>query len=201
MKRLILILAVGILLNVSLKAQIEPIQTQDQEKKRYPIEAATIEYTMSMMGSDNPMTIRFKDGGKKQSTEVEMSMFGMTQHNRSIMIDNMMYELDMAKKTYKEIELTEEQMKKNTTFLADEKAMEEEGFTKGEKENFLGKSCQTYTMNKDGADVKFWSWDGLVLKMESSAQGMSISMVAKSITEGDPDDMYFEIPSNFTKQE
>ncbi len=201
MKRSILILAIGILLNVSLKAQIEPVQPKDQEKKRYPLESATIEYTMSMMGSDNPMTIRFKDGGKKQSTEVKMSMFGITQHNRSIMIDNMMYELNMAEKTYKESELTEEQAKKNATFLSDEKAMEEEGFTKGEQENFLGRLCQTYTMNKDGADVKFWSWDGLVLKMESSAQGMSISMVAKSITEGDPDDMYFEIPSDFTKQE
>jgi hypothetical protein len=201
MKRSIIILVLGVLLNVSLKAQIEPIQPQDQEKTKYPIESGTIEYTMSMMGSDNPMTIRFKNGGKMQSTDVEMSMFGMTQHSRSILIDNMMYELNMAEKTYKESELTEEQAKKNATFLSDEKAMEEEGFTKGEKENFLGKSCQIYTMNKDGADVKFWSWEGLVLKMESSAQGMTVSLVAKSISEGEPDDMYFEIPSDFTKQE
>ncbi len=200
MKKAIFTLVLGAILNFSMMAQVEPIPT-DVEPIKYPIDAGTVEYTMSMMGSDNPMTIRFKEGGKTQSTDVEISMFGVTQHNRSIMIDNMMYDLDMAKKTYKESELTEEQMKKNATFLSDEKIMKEEGVTKGEKEEFLGKTCQTYVMNKDGAEVKFWSWDGLVLKMETAAQGMTISLVAKSISEGTPDNMYFEIPSDFTKQE
>lgn len=200
MKKAIFLLTLGIILNVSLKAQIEPVQPQKIDVK-YPLEAATVEYTMSMMGSDNPMTIRFKDGGRMQSTDVQISMFGVTQHSRSIMIDNIMYELNMTEKTYKETELSEEQMKKNMTFLSDEQMMQEEGVTKGDKEEFLGKSCQTYLMNKDGAEIKFWSWDGLVLKMETSAQGMTISLVAKSISEGDPDKMYFEIPSDFSKQE
>ena len=199
MKKAILTLVFGLFLTVGLKAQVEPVSPQDQIK--YPIEAGTVEYVMSMMGTDNKMTIYFKDYGKAQSTEAKISMFGMTQHNRSIMQDNKMYELNIGEKTYKESELTEEQVKKNATFLSDEKLMAEEGVTKGEKEDFLGKSCQTYVMSKDGAEVKFWSWDGLVLKMETSAQGMTISLVAKSITEGTPDNMHFEIPADFTKSE
>lgn len=200
MKKAIFTLVLGAILNISMMAQVEPIPA-DVEPIKYPIDAGTVEYTMSMMGSDNPMTIRFKDGGKTQSTDVKISMFGVTQHSRSIMIDNMMYELNMAENTYKESELTADQMKKNATFISDEKMMEEEGVTKGDKEDFLGKSCQTYILSKEGTEVKFWSWDGLVLKMETSAQGMTISLVAKSITEGTPDSMYFEIPSDFTKQE
>jgi len=199
MKKSVFILVLGLFLSINLQAQVEPIQAQNDI--RYPIEEATVEYTLSMMGEDNTMIIYFKDYGKAQSTDAKISMFGMTQHSRSIMLENKMYELNMVEKTYKESELTEEQIKKNSTFLSDEKAMAEEGVTKGEMEDFLGKSCQTYVMSKDGAEVKFWSWEGLVLKMETSAQGMTVSLIAKSIIEESPDKMFFEIPTDFTKQE
>lgn len=199
MKKSIFILVIGLFLSIKLYAQVEPITPENDIK--YPIEAATVEYTMSMMGSDNTMIIYFKEFGKIQATDAKISMFGMTQHSRNIMLDKMMYELNMIDKTYKESELTEEQIKKNKTFLSDEELMSQEGVTRGDKEEFLGKLCQTYLMNKDGAEVKFWSWEGLVLKMETSAQGMTVSLVANSIKENTPDNMYFEIPSDFTKSE
>jgi hypothetical protein len=59
--------------------------------------------------------------------------------------------------------------------------------------------CQVYTLNKDGAEVKLWSWKGLMLKMESSAMGMVINIVATSINESAPDQSIFEIPEDFSK--
>jgi hypothetical protein len=63
----------------------------------------------------------------------------------------------------------------------------------------MDKTCQIYKMTKDGAEIKFWSWKGLMLKMESNVQGMSMNMKATAISESAPDQSLFEIPSDFTK--
>ena len=62
MKKSIFILVLGLFLNLNLSAQLESVQNDI----RYPIEEATVEYTLSMMGSDNTMIIYFKDYGKTQ---------------------------------------------------------------------------------------------------------------------------------------
>ncbi len=190
MKKTSLILILGIILNTALLAQTSV---------NYPMKRGSIAYTMSMMGSNSPITIYFDDNGNKQCTETKMEMFGTKMHNRSITKNNKFYNLDMTLKTYTESELLTGNSQKMNFYSTDE-ALTKEGATKIGDEEFLGKNCQVYSMNKDGADIKLWVWQGLMLKMETSAQGMTMSMIATTISESAPDAALFEIPSDFTKK-
>lgn len=88
----------------------------------------------------------------------------------------------------------------NMKLYSSEETLIKEGAKKLADEEFLGKNCQVYSMTKDGADIKLWVWQGLMLKMETSAQGMTMSMIATTISESSPDPVLFEIPSDFTKK-
>jgi hypothetical protein len=189
MKKATILLVIGLILNTGLMAQ---------DYIKYPIKVGSVNYTMTMMGTDNAMTLYFDNSGNTQCTETQMEVFGMKMHNRNIIKGTTSYNLDMAKKTYAITELSEEDLKKSAGFFAEED-MEMEGVTKLGEEMVLDKMCQVYTLNKDGAEVKLWSWKGLMLKMESSAMGMVINIVATSINESAPDPSIFEIPEDFSK--
>lgn len=192
MKKSIFVLILALCLKIQLSSQVNV---------KYPIEAGSVEYSMSMMGSESTMTLYFEDFGNTQCSDAKVSMFGVNAHNRNIMKGKQAYALDMNTKTYTERELTDEEIKKQAYFLTDEAALKEEGITKLEDEDFLGKPCQVYSMNKDGADVKFWSWQGLMLKMETITQGMTISLIAKAINETTPDQSWYQVPDDFTTSE
>ena len=153
-----------------------------------------------MMGTESPMTMYFTDNGNTQCSDVKISMMGITKHQRSIQKGKTMYNLDMDEKTYTVKELTEEELKNQVNYMSDEK-LEEEGINKDGTEEFLGKKCTIYSTNNEGADVKFWSWEGLMLKTESSAQGMTITITAKTIDESVQDKSIFEVPEGFTKKD
>lgn len=169
-----------------------------QAQMTYPIKTGSIAYTMSMMGTDNLMTMYFSDNGNVQCTETQMEMFGMKIHNRSIVKDKKTFTLDMTQKTYTETDLSAEDFEKMNFFSSDD-ALAKEGATKVGEEEILGRNCQIYKLTKDGADMKMWIWKGMMLKMETVAQGMTINMVATAITESAPDASIFEVPSDFTK--
>lgn len=192
MKKSIFVLILGLLLN---------LQLVGQENIQYPLQTGSVEYVMSMMGAENTLTMYFKDNGNTQCSDAKISIFGMNKHTRTIINGKMVSSLDMDGKTYTQVELTDEELKKQARYLSDETIMQEEGVKKEGDEEFLGKTCQVYSMNKDGADIKFWSWSGLMLKMETMAQGMSINLIAKSISEDAPDESLFAIPDDFTKVE
>jgi hypothetical protein len=190
MRKASLILFLGFILSTAISAQ---------NYINYPLEKGSVTYNMSMMGSNSTITLYFNNKGNTQCTDIQMEMFGMKIHNRNLVKGSMAYNLDMAQKTYTESVLSEDDVKKMGNFLSDENAMSMDGVTKIGEETVLGKNCQIYSMNKDGADIKLWNWKGLMLKMETSAQGMTISMVATAISESAPDQSFFEIPSDFTK--
>jgi len=192
MKKSIFVLILGLLLSSPLLSQ---------ENIQYPIQTGSVEYVMSMMGSENYLTMYFKDHGNTQCSEAKISLFGINKHTRTLINGKKVSNLDMDAKTYSEVELTDEELKKQARYLSDESVMKEEGITKDGEEEFLGKTCQVYSMSKDGADIKFWSWKGLMLKMETTAQGMSINLIAKSISEEAPNEDFFAIPDDFTKVE
>jgi hypothetical protein len=188
MKKPILLLIIGLFLNIGLSAQ---------QSINYPIKSGSVAYTMSMMGTDNLMTLYFEDNGNKNCMDMQMEMFGMKMHNRTIIKDKKSYVLDMTKKTYTENDVTDADLKKS--FYMSDEDMTKEGITKLGEEEILGKNCQIYTATDNGAEVKFWVWKGMMLKMESSSQGMTVSIVATSISETVPEKDFFEIPSDFTK--
>jgi hypothetical protein len=190
MKKLSLILILGIILNTSLSAQ---------KAINYPLKVGSVQYTMSMMGTESIMTLYFEDNGNTQCSNTEMVMFGMKINSRNIIKGKMSYALDMTQKTYTETELSEEDLQKAASYYSDESVTEMEGVTKLSDEVVLDKNCQVFLMNKDGAEMKMWTWKGLLLKMEMTSQGMKIDIVATSISEANPDKSFFEIPSDFTK--
>jgi hypothetical protein len=190
MKKAALILIIGIILNAGLTAQ---------EYIKYPLKTGSVTYSLSMMGADNTIMLYFNNSGNTQCSEVEMEVFGMKVHTRNIIKNNTSYALDMSQKTYTETQLSKEDLQKMGTYLTDENAANTEGIEKVGEETILDKTCQIYKMNKDGAEIKFWSWKGLMLKMESNVQGMSMNMKATAISESSPDQSLFEIPSDFTK--
>jgi hypothetical protein len=187
MKKPILLLLIGLLFNIGLSAQ---------PNINYPIKSGSVSYTMSMMGTDNLMTLYFDDNGNKNCMDVQMEMFGMKIHNRTVIKDKRSYVLDMTQKTYTENEASEADYKK--VFMSDED-MAKEGITKLGEEEIIGKNCQIYSATENGAEVKFWIWKGMMLKMETASQGMTIKMIATSISESTPDPTLFDIPSDFTK--
>lgn len=169
---------------------------------KYPVKSATVVYDFEMFGSTSEMTLYFNDYGSEQCTEAKMEMFGQSTHNKSIIKDKIMYSLDMMNKTYTKKQMTDEELTKaGNYFDEDNRDFEAEGIEKGGKEKFLGKNCQIYTMNKDGAEMKMWVWDNLLLKMESSAQGFSITLAAKEVKEGKVSKSIFKIPSDFELKE
>jgi len=190
MKKTALILIIGIILNAGLTAQ---------EYIKYPLKTGSVTYTLSMMGADNTIMLYFDNSGNTQCSNVEMEVFGMKVHTRNIIKNNISYALDMTQKTYTETQLSKEDLQKMGTYLTDENAANTEGIEKVGEETIMDKTCQIYKMTKDGAEIKFWSWKGLMLKMESNMQGMSMNMKATAISESAPDQSLFEIPSDFTK--
>jgi hypothetical protein len=92
MRKLIFLLLMSFIVNLGLSAQ----------EINYPVKTGSVSYTMSMMGTDNLMVMYFNENGKSQCTDVQMEMFGMKIHNRTIIKDKKSYVLDMAKKTYTE---------------------------------------------------------------------------------------------------
>ena len=165
----------------------------------YPLKTGSITYTMSMMGADNTMILYFVDNGNKQCSDVRTEMFGMKIHNRNIIVGKKTYLLDMNQKTYTERELSEEDLQKTGFYISDERMTKEEINKIGE-ENLLGKNCQVYSLNEKGSEVKFWLWKGLMLKMETGSEGMSVNIIATDIKELAPDKALFELPSDFSKK-
>jgi hypothetical protein len=94
--------------------------------------------------------------------------------------------------------VNEADLKKNSFYMSDSD-ITKEGVTKLGEEEILGKTCQIYSLTENGAEVKLWVWKGMMLKMESSQQGMTIKIIATEISESTPDQALFEIPSDFTK--
>ncbi len=191
MKKTIFILFMGLIITTGITAQ---------DFIKYPIKSGSVNYTMNMMGVDNNMVVYFTGNGGVQCTDVQMEMFGQKIHSRSIVKGKTAFNLDMTEKTYTVEELSEEQIKKMSNYFSDKDATME-GVTKLGEEVLLGKNCQIYSMNKDGADMKLWIWEGLMLKMETVAMGMTVNMVASAISETAPDPALFEIPSDFIKKE
>jgi len=189
MKKTISVLILGFILIAGNMAQAQV---------NYPYQVGSVTYNMNMMGTDNTMTQYFTDNGNNMCTETQMEMFGMKIHNRTIMKGNKSFNLDMTQKTYTETELSPEEFQKNN-FFSSEEALMKEGATKLGEEEILGRMCQKYGLTKEGADMKLWVWKGMMLKMETVAQGMTINMVATAINENTPDASFFEIPSDFTK--
>ncbi len=169
-------------------------QTYSQVK--YPVKAATVTYSIEMLGMINSMTLYFDDFGKNQCTDAEMEIFGQKTHTRSIFKNNISYSVDMINQSYTKKEVTNEELMKSSNFFDDAKA-EQEGLEKQGTENICGKKCQIYSQDKDGTQIKMWIWDKLMLKMETSAQGFTMNIEAKEIKEGTVNKNLFEVPKDF----
>ena len=95
---------------------------------------------------------------------------------------------------------------KFTTYLFDnesfEQKMKEVHGKKLGNEEIMGKDCQVYSMQENGAVSKLWIWKNIILKMTAEQDAMSMEMLAVDVQETDdfPKGI-FEVPEGFNIEE
>jgi hypothetical protein len=169
---------------------------------KYPFKSGIIKYANDAMGMKSTLTVYFDNYGAKECAVSEIDMNGQKMTMRSLVVDNYLYQLAMDQGSGSKVKVDDN----FKTYLFDteefEKRMAE---VKGKKlgtEDVLGKPCQIYSMEENGAVSKIWVWKNVVLKMTAQQDAMEMSMLAVDIKEtGDLPKGIFEIPAGFNIEE
>jgi len=171
-------------------------------KIKYPFKSGVIKYANDAMGMKSTLTVYFDDYGDKECAVSEIAMNDQKMTMRSLVVDNYLYQLAMEQGSGSKVKVDDNFQ----TYLFDtnefEKRMAE---VKGKKlgtEEVLGKPCQIYSMEENGAVSKIWVWKNVVLKMTATQDAMEMSMLAVDIKE--TDDLpkgIFDIPQGFNIEE
>lgn len=161
----------------SLKAYESDSTFLDIDKK-YAVKSGVMTQKTAVMGFTQTITTHFDDWGNKQLTEIDDEIMGQKIHNKTIMIGDMQYEIDMLKKTgtKKKISLeTHENL--NFTKLTKE-MIDFFNIQELDKEKILDKECTVYKLDyedqNDGSliEAKIWVWKGISLKLETKVMGV-----------------------------
>lgn len=183
-------------------------ETTEQEssstgEKKYEIEEGFVKYKMSMMGMDTEVNLYFKDYGRMEATVTKAEMMGQKMTTNTLQKGGYIYSYtDLTDKGAK-VKLDGEGSEGGETPKMDVAAIKAMGGTEIASEEFAGKKCTVFELEKDGAKSKFWIWKNILLKMTAEQQGMVVTMEATEVQESPSfPDGTFELPSNieFTEQ-
>lgn len=165
--------------------------------------AAIIKYSFSY---DNEKVttkhLYFDDNGRKLCEDNQYVLNGKNYHDRQI-IDgkDIFFHLDINEKTFRTYkDMPDEELREMNCFMDEIKAIEEGYFKKG-AEVVSGKMCRVYYRINDGYLSECWVWNNIVLKKKFKSKHVKYSFVAENITETLPDNIWFEVPSDFTIEE
>lgn len=176
----------------------ESSSTASTGDKKYEIKEGFVKYKMSMMGMETVTELYFKDHGQVEATITNAEMMGQKMVTKSLQKDGYMYGYsDLTDKGTKIKIDGEGAAASGETPKMDVAAIKAMGGKEIGNEDFLGKSCIVFEMEKDGAKSKFWIWKNLLLKMSASQQGMEVVMEATEVSESPsfPEGV-FELPDN-----
>lgn len=77
--------------------------------------------------------------------------------------------------------------------------IENSGMVNIGNETILKRKCTIWQQNKDGIDIKIWSWNGIQLKIQQKMQGITITQTAVEIKENIKiDNKVFNIPKDIS---
>jgi len=168
-------------------------------KIQYPFKSGIVKYESEAMGRKTNMTLYFKDYGKVECSVSKIDMGGQSMTMRSLIKDGYLYSIADAQKNGTKMKVDDSY----STYIIDPELFEKKlSEINGEKlgtEKVLGRTCQIYSMNENGAESKMWVWKNMMLKMSAKQNGLSMTMEAKSIEETDkfPKGV-FNVPSTYT---
>ncbi len=174
-------------------------ETSDVIDGKFKSKSGIIVYETEVMGMKTTTSLYYDDYGNKICYEVKSPMGVMT----TIQKDDKTYVLDMKNKTCTTFDDETEDENDNSFLDYDFDNIESDdmkslGLKKEANQKFLNKDCQVFSMTKEGAKIKFWVNNNLMLKMETEAMGMKISMAAVKVDENaDIPASKFEVPKDF----
>ncbi len=168
-------------------------------KGKYSIKSGIVEYKTQMMGMDVKQVHTFDDYGKLEAQDVAMEMMGTKIHNKTIIKEGYVYNLDLIKKTG-----TKSPINAMTNTDIDFENLSEElikdmDLKKLGTEVFLGKTCDKMSIDYKKMQMKgtYLVYKGVPLSMDNEIGTMKIKMVADKFVENPsiPADM-FDIPAD-----
>lgn len=147
------------------------------------ITSGMIEMDMKAMGQTMKMVMYWDDNGARKSGEMNTEVMGQQMNMRMIEKDGTQYSYDATKKTGTKMPAQGGLMGDGAPDItklsdAEKKAINLQEI--GEKE-LLGKACKGYSFTKDGIAAKVWMWENIPLLLESSANGMTMTMTATKL--------------------
>jgi len=152
---------------------------------RYDLKSGIITFKASVVFMDQEMILYFDDWGLKQRTEINVSVMGKEAKNVTITDTSFVYLYDPDKKTGTRTPI-DPKSPDNINFTAlNDDVIKTFSITKEGEEKVLDRLCTVYSMDYKKADIngKFYIWNGIALKTETSAKGISIKMEATKIEE------------------
>ena len=205
---LLLIIAVS---SACANASDEKISGDNQQEdseikyKRYGIESAIVEYTISGSRTGTEKLI-FKDWGSKEAkyenAAMTMAGFSIAENKLTIINGESTYNIDLEARTGTKIktpfieEMAEGAQTNDLTGIG-ERIMKSMGGKIIGQEEILGKECDIWEIEMAGA--KSWVWNWVTLKTEVNFLGTAIIITAVSIdADVSIDNEEFEIPGDIT---
>ena len=172
-----------ILFAISLLFAVTVLNAQEA---KYGIKSAIIKKDVVAMGQKVECTWYMDDYGKKESTELTMKtggVAGVEKHIRTIADGSSAINIDME--TAMKMKLPEKPINylQLTPEIVEKYKIKETG-----EEDIAGKPCKKYgleiTQMGQTVQMSVWVWKGLVLKSETSSNGMVVMVeTAKTIDE------------------
>lgn len=165
-------------------------ENSDQTGYKYDLKSAivTSKTNMAMAGGDMTTILYFDDHGEKYATENinKMSMMGQTMetHSKTIMKDGYIYTWNVGEKTGNKMKL--DMMKNGENFdykKMSKEMMDQMKIKKTGTDNVQGKKCDVYEMNDESMTGKYYIWDNITMKSETSISGMTVTTEVTDLKE------------------
>jgi hypothetical protein len=151
-----------------------------QDTARYELKSAVIQKEITTMGQKFNATWYIDDSGKNESVDMTVKngmAQGVDKHVRTLMRSDTAITVDMDMKVGNRMPLPEKPV--NYLQLTPE-IREKYKFQEAGEEEIAGKNCRKYTLEVtqmgQAFHLKTWVWKGLVLKSETSGNGMTFAI-------------------------
>ncbi len=179
--------------------QKETTNSESTSFNKYPIKAGIVKYLQNAMGEKTYINLYFKNYGTEECIISQIEIDGEKINKRNIAKSGYLYSLEMTQKTGTKIKTNSNLSPYKTDLKILEAKLTEDGGEKLGTEEILGKTCQIYSMNENGANTKIWIWKTMILKKSTEQNGMTMTMEAKSLEEtSNLPKGIFDVPTDFT---
>lgn len=183
-------------------ATTEDVSKTEVTSKKYGVKSGIVHMEVKAMGMTTPDVFYFDNYGEKESHDmtVNLQMFNKTYSvkTRRIIKDNDVYEIDFSTNTYTKNPATPSNVGGFDLEKLKKQASADLKLEKTGTEEYLGKTCEKYTIESPSVPMKgtVLVYKNIGMKANITAMNIPTEMSVTKIEEGVavPDSM-FEVPS------